>query len=63
LKPGFRFGVVIEVGLVDAYARGVRLVLGLALVLCLDFVFALLLLLAFMVGSLGPLARLMIANV
>jgi hypothetical protein len=37
--------------------------MGLALVLCFDFVFALALLLAFMVGSLGPLAWLMIASV
>jgi hypothetical protein len=37
--------------------------LGLALVLDFDFVFALALCFAFMVGSLGPLARLMIANV
>ena len=63
LKSGFRFGVVIEVGPVAACARVVRLVLGLVLVLCFDFVFALLLLLAFMAESLGPLARLMIANV
>jgi hypothetical protein len=63
LKSGLRFGVVIEVGLVAGLARVVRLVLGLALVLGFDFVFALALCFAFMVGSLGPLARLMIANV
>jgi len=63
LNSGLMFGVVIEVGLVAAFARVVRLVLGLVLVLCFDFVFALDLLLAFMVGSLGPLAGLMIANV
>ena len=63
LKSGLRFGVVIEVGLVNALARVVRFVLGLALVLDFDFVFALALCLAFMVGSLGPLAGLMIANV
>ncbi len=63
LKSGLRFGVVIGVGLVAAFALGVRFVLGLVLVVCFDFVFALLLLLAFMVGSLGPLAGLMIANV
>jgi hypothetical protein len=37
--------------------------LGLAFVLCFDFVFALALLLAFIVGSLEPLAWLMIASV
>ena len=63
LKSGLRFGVVIEVGVVAALVRVVRLVLGLALVLGFDFVFALALCLAFMVGSLGPLAGLMIATV
>ena len=63
MKSGLRFGVVIEVGFVNALARVVRFVLGLALVLDFDFVFALALCLAFMVGSLGPLAGLMIATV
>jgi hypothetical protein len=63
LKSGLRFGVVIEVSLVPAFARVVRLLLGLALVLALDFVFALALFLVFIVRSLGPLAELMIANV
>ena len=63
LKSGLRFGVAIEFGVVAAIARGVRLVLGLALVLGFDLVFALALCLAFMVGSLGPLAGLMIATV
>jgi hypothetical protein len=63
LKSRLRFGVVIEVGVVAALARAVRLVLGLALVFRFDLVFASDLCLAFMVGSLGPLAGLMIANV
>jgi hypothetical protein len=63
LKSGLRFGVVIEVGVVAALVRVVRLVLGLALVSGFDFVFALALCLAVMVGSLGPLAGLMIATV
>jgi hypothetical protein len=63
LKSGLKVGVVIEAGLGAADALVVRAFLDLALVLDLDFVFALDLLLAFMVGSLGPLAGLMIANV
>ena len=63
LKSGVGFDVVIGVGLAVALARLVRLFLGLALVLCFDLVFALALLLAFIVGSLGPLAWLMIASV
>ncbi len=63
LKSGLRFGVVIEVGLVAAFARVVLFVLALVLLLCSDFVFALDLVLAFIVGSLGPWAGLMIANV
>jgi hypothetical protein len=62
LKSAFIVGVVIETGLGPAVGLLVLLFLGLALVLGLDF-FALALLLAFIVGSLGPLARLMIANV
>ncbi len=53
LKSGLRFGVIIEVRLVDTLDRVVRFVLGLVLVLGLDFVFTLALCLAFMVGSLG----------
>jgi uncharacterized membrane protein len=53
LKSGVRFAVVIEVGLVAVLVPVVLLVFGLARVFCLDFVFALALLLAFMVGSLG----------
>jgi len=63
LKSGVRFGVVVEAGLAVVLARLVRLFLGLALDLCFDFVLALALLLAFMIGSLGPLAWLMIASV
>lgn len=63
MKSGLRFGVVIGVGLVAVPARVVPLVLDLALVLGFDLVFALALCLAFMVGSLGPLARSMIARV
>jgi len=63
LKSGLKGGVVIEAGLGVAVVLVVRLFLGLALVLDLDRVFALALLLAFMVGSLGPLAGLMIADV
>src|SRR3989442_5471660 len=63
LKSGLKGGVVIEAGLGVAVVLVVRLFLGLALVLDLDRVFALALLLAFMVGSLGPFAGLMIAHV
>jgi len=63
LKSALRFGVVVAVGIVVVLARVVRLVLDLALVLGFDLVFALALRLAFMVGSLGPLARPMIARV
>ena len=63
LKSGLTIGVVIEAGLGVTLALVVRLFLGLAFVLCFDLVFALALFLAFMVGSLGPLAGLMIANV
>ncbi len=62
LKAGLRFAVVIGLGLGATLARVVLLVLGLALVLCFDFFFALALFLAFMVGSLGLLVGLMIAN-
>ncbi len=63
MKSRLKGGVVIEAGLGVAVVLVVRLFLGLALVLDLDRVFALALLLAFMVGSLGPLAGLMIADV
>ena len=63
MKSELRLGVVIGVGLVTVLARVVPLVLDFALVLGFDFVFALALCLAFMVGSLGPLARPMIARV
>ncbi len=63
LKSGFRFTVGIGIRPVVVLGRVGRAVLGLALVLCFDFVLALALLLAFMVESLGPLAWLMIANV
>jgi hypothetical protein len=62
LKSAFIVGVVIETGLGVAVGLLVLLFLVLALVLGFDF-FALVLLLAFIVGSLGPLAWLMIANV
>jgi len=55
-------GVVIETGLRTAVVLPALLFLGLALVLGFDF-FALALLLAFIVRSLGPLVGLMIANV
>lgn len=63
LKSGLKVGVVIGAGLGEAFVLVVRLFLGLALLFGLGFVFALALLLDFMVGSLGPLAGLMIANV
>ncbi len=62
LKSAFIFGVVIEAGLGTAVGLVVLLFLGLALVLGLDF-FALALLLAFIVRSLGPLVGPMISNV
>ena len=62
LKSTFVVGVVIETGLGAAVTLVVLLFLGLALVLGLDF-FALALLLAFIVESLGPLVGPVIANV
>jgi hypothetical protein len=63
LKSGLRFGAVIELGFVIGLARVARFFFDLALVLAFVLVFALAFLLAFIVGSLGPLAGLMIANV
>jgi len=63
LKSGLRFGAVIELGFVIGLARVARLFFDLALVLAFVLVFALAFLFAFIVGSLGPLAGLMIANV
>ena len=62
LKSALTVGVVIETGLGTVVVLVALLFLGLAFVLGRDF-FALALLLAFMVESLGPLAGLMIANV
>ena len=62
LKSALIVGVVIGTGLATAVVFDVLLFLGLALVLGLDF-FALALLLAFIVESLGALVGPMIANV
>ena len=62
LKSAFIVGVVIETGLGMAGVLVVLPFFGLAFVLGFDF-FALALLLAFIVRSLGPLAGLMIASV
>lgn len=62
LKSALIFGVVIETVLGTAVVLVALLFLGLALVLGFDF-FALALLLAFIVRSLGPLVGPMIANV
>jgi hypothetical protein len=63
LKLGVMFGAEIGVCPTVELARVVRRVLGLALALGFDFVFALAFRLAFIVESLGPLVRPMIANV
>jgi hypothetical protein len=62
LKSALVVGVVIEAILGTAVGLVVLRFWGLDLVLGFDF-FALALLLAFIIGSLGPLAGLMIANV
>lgn len=62
LKSALIVGVVIATGFGTAGLLGILFFLGLALVLGRDF-FALVLLLAFIVRSLGPLAGLMIASV